>query len=121
MPATPAKLKASRGLEARMMQEHLDVLQNIEFVFVTEAREDGEIDDSVIAKALKTAITGTETEDPVVADVVEALADLRDMRDDISDELWNDGLRVVYTSVRRHSTCRPGDYDYLRFASQFIV
>lgn len=50
----------------------------------------------------------------------EALRMMRAMREDVSDGVWRDGLRVVMSSVRNHSTMAPGDKGYLRFISSFL-
>jgi len=49
----------SHKLLKRMPRDHLDVLQNIEFILVTGYREDRSIDDRIVADALKAAINGT--------------------------------------------------------------
>ena len=43
------------------------------------------------------------------------------MRPSIDDQLWTTALRVVLTSVRRHSERRDGDVDYLNFVSAYIL
>ena len=57
---------------------------------------------------------------PRVADLVGALEAIRQFREDISDDVWHDGLRVVRDSVHRHSRLRRGETGYLAFAGQYV-
>ncbi len=116
-----ASLKASGSLENRMIRGHQDVLQNIEFALVSSYREGDNIDDKVVEDALQAAIRGREPEDPAAEEAFCRLAAIRQMREDVPDELWTDGLRVVYSSVRRHSECRPGQTSYLDFVSPYVL
>jgi len=45
---------------------------------------------------------------------------MREMRSDITDRLWDNGLRVVAEPIRNHSERQPGEVDYLRFVGQFM-
>ena len=54
----PKVMLGSRKLLKQMPRDHLDVLQNIEFILVTGYREDRSIDDCIVADALKEAING---------------------------------------------------------------
>ncbi len=123
-PATthvaPVKLKASRGLESRMARDHIDLLQNIEFGLSNEYADEDDVDDFVVSKALKAAILGGQPEDSLAQQVHAVLLDIREMRNDADDETWSNALRVVYTSVRRHSNCRRGSIDYLTFISKYV-
>ena len=111
----------SDGLFRRMTGEYSDVLQNIEFVLVSAWRRDPEIDDRSVAAALKAAINGAVPTNENVAALVDYLSDIRQLREDIPDDLWNDCLKVVLDSVHNHSTLRPGNQGYLKFAGSFIV
>ena len=104
----------------RMTHEHVDVLQNIEFVLVSAYRDHPELDDRVIAAALRIAIAGGEAADEQTAGVVQALAGIREIRPDVSEELWGNGLKVVLRSVHNHSALQPGDTGYLDFVSSFM-
>jgi len=75
----------------------------------------------VVAQALKAAIAGSEPMDVMPNLLFRALEGTHLMRSDISDEIWNAGLKVVLDSVHTHSGAYPGDRDYLVFVSQFIV
>jgi hypothetical protein len=118
--APAAALKANHGLERRMSRDHLDVLQNIEFALVTANRDTDDMDDQVVRAVLVAAIRGSEPADARVKWALDFLQSIREQRSNVSDELWSDGLRVVLTSVLRHSECRAGDMAYLNFASRFI-
>jgi hypothetical protein len=117
----PVVLKANHSLERRMVREHLDVLQNIESTLVGAARDAEEVDDRVVEQVLQLAIRGASSENPIVQWVLDLLASMRETRGDVSDDVWRDGLRVVYTSLKRHSYCRSGEYEYLAFASQYAA
>jgi hypothetical protein len=104
-----------------MSRDHQDVLQNIEFALVTGHREDPRVDDRDARSALRACLQGKDADGPRAARLAESLAAIRRLREDISDAVWNDALRVIEESVRRHSGFRPGETSYLAFASQFIA
>lgn len=110
-----------RKLLKRMTRDHQDLLQNIEFVLVSQYRRNGAIDDRIVADALKATIHGEEPEDAIAQSLTEGLEEIREFRSDVPDEIWRDGLRTVLQSVHRHSSLRPGSKGYLHFVSDFIV
>ena len=112
--------KGSHKLLKRMIRDHQDVLQNIEFVLVSQYRENRRIDDHIVADALKAAIHGDIAEDALAESLNEGLEEMRLFRSDISDDVWRDGLRTVLQSVHRHSDLRPGERKYLDFVCNFI-
>ena len=117
--------RADRSPMKRMKQmarDHEDVLQNIEFVLVNSHRQDPEIDDRVTDQALRACLSGADPAglEPPVPDLIAALTSFRQVREDVSEEVWREGLRVVQESVRRHSQFRPGETSYLDFAGQYI-
>lgn len=123
------KLKAKRkrkeamgtsSMEDRMIENHRDILQNIEFALLQCYRENNKIDDAAIADALQCAILSQQPNSKQTENIVEALTEMRQVREDISDELWLDGMRTVLRSVDRHSNLKAGKRDYIDFASQFI-
>lgn len=79
------------------------------------------MDDHVVAVALKAALAGIEPDEPMARSLVRLLAEMRQARADVSDELWTDGLKVVRKSVDTHSAMKPGDRDYLAFVSAFTA
>ena len=111
----------SGKLLKRMTRDHQDVLQDIEFVFISRYREDNRIDDRIVSNALKAAIGGDTAEDALVESLNKDLEGARLLRSDVSDEIWRDGLRTVLQSVHRHSYLRPGEREYLDFVSSFIL
>lgn len=56
----------SHKLMKRMTQDHLDILQNIEFVLVTGYRDDHSIDDRIVADALE-AVQGRRFHDNAIS------------------------------------------------------
>lgn len=116
----PPELKAPRKLEDRMIRDHQSVLQNIEFALVTASRELDFVDDKLVAAVLRCAIQQTEADDEDTRVVLRLLAHAAELREDVDDATWVNCLRVVYTSVRRHSACRAGDTDYLDFVAQYV-
>jgi len=117
-------MKESPGsgkLLKRMTRDHHDLLQNIEFIFISQYRDNRRIDDRIVADALKAAISGDMAEDALAESLNEDLEEIRRLRSDISDDIWRDGLRTVQQSVQRHSSLRPGEQEYLDFVSDFIL
>lgn len=108
-------------LMKRMTRDHVDVLQNIEFILVTSHRENSSIDDRIIADALKAAVDNDVPKDERAISIKENLQDMYQFRGDVSDDIWQAGLRTVLQSVRRHSNLQPGSTGYLDFVSEFIT
>lgn len=107
----------------QMTRDHLDVLQNIEFILVTYARRDPAIDDDIIDRALQIAMGRTDVvgeTDPRVMTLCEGLEQMRETRQDVSDTIWRAGLRTVDESVRRHSSLKPGEKSYLQFVGPYV-
>ena len=111
----------SGKLLKRMTRDHHDLLQNIEFVFISRYREDRRIDDRIVADALKAAIQGDVPVDSLAQSLNEGLEEIRLLRSDVSDDIWLDGLRTVLQSVHRHSNLRPGEREYLDFVCNFVL
>lgn len=105
----------------QMTRDHVDVLQNIEFSIVSTCRNHDDIDDRVIASALKTAINGSEPVGELSAVLVNDLAGFREMRPPVPDDIWTKGLKVVLESVHTHSDTKPGDRDYLSFIRNYVI
>ncbi len=116
----PSSLKAKGGVERRMIRDHQDLLQNIEFVLVRAARHSDKVDDCVVEQVLRAAIARREPSQPAAMRAKAELEAIRNFREDITDDVWINGLQTVYKSVRRHSDCRPGSTDYLDFIAQYI-
>jgi hypothetical protein len=113
-------MKGSHKLLKRMRRDHLDVLQNIEFFLIKRYEKDGTIDDRLVSEALKAAIDNNAPQDEQAASIKERLQGIREIRSDVSDDIWRDGLRTVLQSVHRHSSLKPGSRGYLNFVSDFI-
>ncbi len=116
----PSSLKVGHGVERRMVRNHADLLQNIECALVNVASKSREVDDPCIERILRHAITQQASEDPIVNSALDSLAAIRQLRDGESGDLWSNALRVVYTSLKLHSNCEPGETSYLRFVSHFF-
>ena len=104
-----------------MARGHLDLLQNIEFTILSGYRSDRSIDDRIVADALRAAILDTEPENTRAQSLNESLEDIHELHSDISDDIWQDGLRTVLQSVHRHSSLKPGCRLYLDFVSDFVL
>lgn len=104
----------------KMTRNHVDVLENIEFVLVQTWRENPDIDDCLVEDALDAAIAGDTASDPLSKLLLERLSSVRAIRNDIDDKIWKAGLKVVLESVHTHSDAMPGEINYLAFADQFI-
>ncbi len=114
-----ATLRPRKSMK-RMARDHLDVLQNIEFVLVSGYRSERSIDDRIVADVLIAAILDAEPEDIRARSLNESLENIRVLRSDISDDIWRDGLRTVLESVHRHSSLKPGSRGYLDFVSDYV-
>jgi len=115
-----ATLKPRKSMK-HMARYHLDMLQNIEFTILSRYRSDRSIDDRIVADALRAVILDTEPEDTRAQSLNESLEDIRELRPDIPDDVWRDGLLTVLQSVHRHSSLKSGSRAYLDFASDFIL
>jgi len=113
-----ATLKPRKSMK-HMARNYLDVLQNIEFALVSGYRSDQSIDDCIVADALIAAILDAEPEDSRARSLNENLENIHELRSDVSDDIWRDGLRTVLESVHRHSSLIPGCRWYLDFVSGF--
>ena len=113
-----AKLKPRKSMK-HMARDHLDVLQNIEFALVSGHRSERSIDDRIVADVLIAAILDAEPQDTRARSLNESLESIRELRSDIPDDIWRDGLRTVLESVHRHSSLKPGCRWYLDFVSGF--
>ena len=110
-----------RDLMKWMTRHHQDVLQNIEFILVSEYRNDHSIDDHIVADALKAAIHDEVPAGGLAQLLNDGLEEAREIRSDVSDDIWRSGLRTVLQSVHRHSSLKPGSRDYLDFVSDYIL
>ena len=114
-----ATLRPRKSMK-HMARDHLDVLQNIEFVLVSGYRSDRSIDDRIVADVLIAAILDAEPEDSRARSLNESMESIRVLRSDIPDDIWRDGLRTVLESVHRHSSLKPGSRGYLDFVSDYV-
>ena len=114
-----ATLRPRKSMK-HMARDHLDVLQNIEFVLVSGYRSDRSIDDCIVADVLIAAILDAEPEDSRARSLNENLENIHELRSDVSDDIWRDGLRTVLESVHRHSSLKPGSRGYLDFVSDYV-
>jgi hypothetical protein len=103
-----------------MTRHHLDVLESIESSIVTVCGSYSDIDDRIIASAMKTSIAGGEPESFLAAEVIGDLTYVRQTRADVTDDIWTKGLKVVLQSVHTHSDIQPGDREYLNFIRTFV-
>ena len=116
----PSALKAKGNVERRMIRDHVDLLQNIEATLVEAAHQSDDFDDYIVELVLRAAIARGEPDNPTVIEAKSRLEIIRDMRRDVTDELWINGLQTIYSSLRRHSDCRPGDTTYLDFVAGYV-
>ena len=93
---------------------------NIEFSLVSAYRSNPTIDDRNVAATLEAVIKGVEPTDILTVLLAKALKSARELRTDVADDLWRDGLNVVLQSVKDHSNLKVGNRDYLEFAGLFL-
>jgi hypothetical protein len=114
------KMKGGKGLMDRIAREHEDVLHDIEQLFVVRWRENAQVDDLRCHQAIEAVVIGQAPQHPDAAALAEGLRRVRQYRQDISDQVWMDALRVVAESIRRHSARLPGETNYLGFVGVFL-
>jgi hypothetical protein len=115
--------RMTKGAVKHMERDHIDLLQNIEFALVTQARTDPTIDDAIIDQAIRACIGRAELldgSDSRVASLYANLNSIRSLREDVSDEIWDAGLRKIQKSVRLHSSLAPGETRYLDFVRPYV-
>jgi hypothetical protein len=107
-------------LMKRMADEHEDVLQNIEFVHPPgpQARSPHRRPHRARGAPRRAARRGAGRSPG--GGPPEALECIRDVREDVDDDVWRKALQVVDDSVRRHSQLAPGQTSYLSFIAQFV-
>jgi hypothetical protein len=115
--------RMTKGGLKHIERDHVDVLQNIEFALVTQARSDPTIDDAIIDQALRACIGRGDLPEDVdsrVATLHGVLESMRAAREDVSDEIWAAGLRRIQKSVRLHSSLARGETSYLDFVRPYV-
>jgi len=116
-----------RKLRKRMIRDHPGVLQNIEFALLQGYRDDRSIDDTLVLQALQATLNDEAPEDQRAQKLVENVKGIREVRSqagtggETPDDVWRDGLRVIISSVRFHSSLKPGATNYLDFVSQYVL
>jgi hypothetical protein len=116
----PSRDKSGGSIQRRMVRDYQDVLQNIEAILVAAHRDSPAVDDHACDTAIHAVLAGTPAGDPTTRDIANRLVEMRQTRSDVSDEVWNDGLRVVAKSIHAHSSRAPGEMSYLSFVSEFM-
>jgi hypothetical protein len=107
-------------LMERMSRDHLDLLQNIEFMLAVGYKQGDRIDDRTVAAALEAAMHGRQSADPNVQALLGRLDEARAVQSAVDDPTWRDALQVVLESVHRHSDLRPRQTDYLDFIKNYV-
>jgi len=114
------RVEKPKKIFEEMTENHVDVLENIEFAIVNTWRNDQRIDDKEVAAALKSLIKEEAAKNEMAGRIIKAIENTRLIRADVSDEIWIKGLKVVLESVYTHSEAEEGDRFYLEFAEMFI-
>jgi hypothetical protein len=112
---------ASTAMIKRYVDAHADILQNIEFGFVEAYRSKPQLDDRSVYSAIRSFLLGSRPSDELAAMALVSLMQMRELRNEVSMDVWNDGLRVVLGSIHAHSSLRPGETGYLDFVDNYIV
>lgn len=107
-------------LMKQVSRDHEDVLESIESLLVNRHRNNDQIDDHVVDVALAGSLVNVPPDDPLALEIYEGLAKVRTTKSDVSDNVWQDALKVVRDSVHRHSARKPREKGYLLFAGQFV-
>lgn len=112
--------RSKTSLIKHMSRDHIDVLQNIEFVLVEAHRANPKVDDRIVHEALSATLSRKTVDDSDVAELVASLDSMRQIREDVGDDVWLAAIKVIDDSVRRHSDLAPGEIGYLSFASKYV-
>lgn len=115
------QMRASVGLTKRVAREHLVVLQGIESVLARAYRSIEAVDDAVCLEAVSSVLALRAADDPIAAVLADKLAQVRSRLSLVSPADWADALKVVGQSIRTHSSCRPGDVNYLAFIDHYLA
>ncbi len=107
-------------LKRKIIRDHEDILQNIEFVLVNTWRGNPQIDDHDVAEALRAALAGRTSIGEFSDMLLEGLLEARSIRMDIPDDIWRAALDRVLDSVKLHSQLTAGERSYLLFIDPFI-
>ncbi len=114
----------SRGVSRKLFKtvtaENQDILQNIEFILLKNYRNNKMIDDKLCGEALRVLLYEKNCDLSLVYNIVEELRQIREIRNDISEKVWRDSLRIVLDSIRTHSSMKPDERNYLHFISHFF-
>lgn len=116
----PVEPKIKRGPEQRIIARYQNVLYAIESLFAGTYHVDARVDDELVGVVLKAAIRDSQPDEPAACDLLSHLQDVRHRFPDLPQATWIDCMRVVYTSLCRHSSQRDGDVSYLQFASIYV-
>jgi len=114
------QMRANRGLTRRTARDHEDVLRDIETVLVRAARQFNDVDDAACHAAIESLLTDQPARDSLSAMLADGLRRVRRLHRDVTEEVWQDSLRVVARSIRNHSSREPGEVGYLAFVDLFI-
>jgi hypothetical protein len=116
--------RSAKSRMKQMSRDYEDVLQNIEIALVGSAHQDPTIDDRMIDEALQISINRIEPRrgtDSRLVRLWQRLGAMRELREDVPEDIWITCLRTVDESVRRHSMLASGETSYLDFVSQYVM
>jgi len=114
------KAKDPRKMMKQISENHLDLLQNIEFALISCYRRDDTVDDCILRDVLKAILFKKTYDDIRIQELAAQLQAIREMREDISADIWNDALRVVLDSINTHSSLAPEARGYIDYISPFV-
>lgn len=124
-PVAKRLTSAGAGAMKHHTRHNQGVLLSIESTIINCYWEDSRIDDATVLFVLKSLIL----EDPplllphawLYSELVTARSAFLDSSRDIDDVTWNECLRLVLTSVERHSCLHTGETSYLDFVADFMA
>lgn len=118
----PRRLGKVSSTEFRQLTTaYCDVLYAIESAIVNCAIEDRRIDDAVTLAVIRRVILQDPPTTLPHAWLYAELAAARGRCGNLVDSDWNDCLRVVMDSVRRHSCLEEGERSYLNFVQPMVA
>lgn len=114
--AAPMTVKNSE--RNRLTNTNPGMLLSLESLLVEEAERNAEIDDAVLAAALRSVAQSKEPKTELIGTVVDALHRWQSVQDDnLQTGL---AMRVIHESIRKHSDGKSGSYGYILYASTFV-
>ena len=111
-------MSVKRSERDRLTNSNPEMMMSLESLLIGESERNAEIDDAILAKALRMVVRSKEPTAATVQVVVESLQRWQSDQDDA--EQTQLAMRVIHESIETRSDCQPGTRSYIAYASRFI-